>query len=214
MGEPRDRRGHRSRRAFIGGAVGALSTSLVVGCSSDCPVESPPPEEASAILAAPKTDGDLMPMLDRERLEDIRLDTVRSLGSAGDADYWVAVSEDDEICLITGFIEAESSITATSCSTLSRFFETGLAGGARGLAADGEVVSEAYLLPDDVNAEPLSEHVGEYLVPVEAPEGITAERATLQEEVNFFSLRPGARGVPPVELDRTCGGPFTFSTLM
>lgn len=73
--------------------------------------------------------------------------------------------------------------------------------------------SEAYLLPDDVDAAPLEAHLADYLLPVEPPMGLTPERAALQADVDFFSVKRGAYKAPKIKLDRESGGSYTFRTL-
>jgi len=92
------------------------------------------------------------------------------MGSAGEAEYWVALKENGALCLITTFLAAESESVGMTCGAEDGSLGTGLSTKAVDSSQwDEGVRSEASLLPDDVDAAPLNDHLVEYLLPLEAP---------------------------------------------
>lgn len=202
----------RRRRLGTVIAVGMVPAFFLIGCSK----EEPPtePQNAVEVMEAPQEEADRLPEL-KDGTEGIRLETVRSLGSSGEANFWVTLNDDENVCLLVTFREDEYTLSS-SCGELDIFLRDGLAMKTIMPAnKDGEEQrrAEVYLLPDDVNAEPLDDYLADHRVPVESPEGLSEERSALQKDVNIFSLGAGAYELQPLELDRTFGEPFTFRPL-
>lgn len=186
----------------------------VVGCSGDEPESPPASEGVFRLMDAPQEDADIFPSSGPDLIEEMDPTTTRSLGTAGDADYWVARRKDDQLCFLTTFLAYNSEMLTASCADDDDFLNNGLSSLTKTLSEEDEPLrSEAYLLPDDVDAEPLNDRLAEYLVPLQAPEGLTADRSILQEEVNFIPVGPGTSGLPDIDLDRASGEPYTFRTL-
>jgi len=191
-----------------------LLVLLVVGCSGDGPESPPASTDVFRLMDAPQEDADVFRFARPEPMQDLLPDTTRSLGSAGEAEYWVALKENGALCLITTFLAVESEFVGMTCGDEDGSLGTGLSTKTVGSSQPDDIVrSEAYLLPDDVDATPLNDHLAKYLLPLEAPKGLTDERAALQEDINFFAIGPGAYKLPEIELKRTSGETFTFRTL-
>ncbi len=186
----------------------------LVGCTGDEPEPSPSSAGEFKLMDAPQEDADVFPSSGPDLMEGMDPATTRSLGTAGDADYWVARNKDDELCFLTTFLASNSEMLMATCADEDGFLYNGLSSLTKThVEEEGRLRSEAYLLPDDVDAEPLNDRLAEYLVPLEAPEGLTADRSIMQEEINFFPVGPGTHGLPNIELDRSSGEPYTFRTL-
>lgn len=117
---------------------------------------TPKPEQLVPALGLPQGAADVLPR-DIRSTHDGGLDpaTSRLLGQSRYGKHWVALNDDNDICLITrltpdvsGQAESKAAVTGSSCTPAEAFRQRGLY-----LGVGGEAVhaTDAYLLPADVD---------------------------------------------------------------
>ncbi len=198
-------------RILMVGSV--LAAALVLmGCSSadDQGMGSAETAEFIALLGQPQEAWDRLPH--QTFAEVVEPDSARSLGSNDVADYWVGATKDSDVCSMISLRDDTDNSVAV-CNSGDEFLENGLSVSVSGGSGEDAVSADAYLLPTDVEATPLREHLADYLQPVDEPQGMTEDRAELVGEMNLIPVRPGTQTTTTLELKRADGGTFTFVPL-
>lgn len=192
-----------SKKVWWGlGAAGALMSLSIANpalAAGDSLVDV---EEMLPVLGQPPTANDRLPEgIDPGELGDIRQSTVRSLGSDGTAEYWVARAGSSNLCLILN-IPGGAEVSASACGPITSFYRTGIALGAGESPDRPERSVVAYLLPSDVEMAKLTP-----LLP-------SIESSTYNARSNMLSMPwHGETMLPEVELPRSNGEIFNFVPL-
>ncbi|MDX2378087.1 hypothetical protein M4I32_14945 [Microbacterium sp. LRZ72] len=159
-----------------------------------------PADEIVPELASQQDSSDVLPdYLNREDSGDIVEESVRSAGSDERADYWVARTRDDEICLVVR-VRGDQEIVSSSCGTPANIYERGAASGTMAGGSNENAV-EAYLIPHDVDASQLE---------AELPDS----RITSTDGFTLAVRFPGTDDrFSEATIDRSGGGSFSFIPL-
>lgn len=135
-------------------AVCAAGLSLTLSAMADAPQASV--DEILPVSAVPQTEQDRAAEhldfdLDRHGLSS---ESLRWLGTDGLAEYWVAVENKRDVCLLA-YIPGDDWVAASTCTSLADFYRSGLGLGLRQDQNDPAQALEAYLLPRDIDPEQL-----------------------------------------------------------
>lgn len=128
--------------------------SLCLGFSSTAAATTADgnPLAMSSILSTDQSKEDLLPKEEGGPFADglgLVEASSRSLGSTGEAKYWLVVDQEQNLCLVTQFISDESS--SITCAPTKSFQTLGMSS----LIFSEENYSEAYLAPDGLTVETL-----------------------------------------------------------
>lgn len=189
-----------SRRVIQGavaaGAVGLFlaATALPAAASSAQPVEDVIPA-----LAVPQSAADAAP--DTVNLDALGIDAheLRSLGSDDVADYWVARSGNEDVCLIA-YVRGGNEVSSSACTSIADFYQTGLGIVTGESRSNPDRSTEAYLIPSDVDAN---------LVPQVAE----ARQGAALAGTQFVAARPGSVDFVRAEVERSDGTTFVFTPI-
>lgn len=189
-----------TRLRVIQGTVVASAACLLLAATAmpAAASSSKPVEDVIPALAAPQTAADAAPsIIDLEAL-DVEASALRSLGSDEVADYWVARSGNENVCLVA-HVRGGNEVASSACVSIADFYQSGL-GIVTGESRDTpDRATEAYLIPADVNVD-LVPHSGEARL---------SESASSQ----FVATRPGSVDFTQTKIERTDGSTFVFSPI-
>lgn len=181
--------------AVMAGAAGLLLTATAMPAAAS---SAKPVEDVIPALAAAQTTADAAPsIIDLDAL-GVDASELRSLGSDDVADYWVARSGNEDVCLVA-HVRGGNEVASSACVSIADFYQHGL-GIITGESQDTpDRATEAYLIPSDVNVD---------LVP-------NGEEARLAEATStqFVAARPGSVDFTRTEIERTDGSTFVFSPI-
>ncbi|MFT0846582.1 hypothetical protein VR010_02370 [Actinomycetaceae bacterium L2_0104] len=192
----------------IGTTVGVIGVAAIVGLSTMTSATgnegATSIDEMIPVLIRTQSAQDLPPEnLPLDSIADLQRSSLRSLGSDGIADYWVARAGTSEVCLILS-IPGEDAMSASTCTPLTSFYERGLSLSAGASVDDPSTAVEAYLLPADIQQEDLD---------------ISGTQSDLQRneaalEISLLSVVPGQSGLTPTVIERENGPDFSFDPLV
>lgn len=112
-------------------------------------------EEMVPALASKKTENDEFPgQIGKTILTDIDEESIRAVAQDERANYWIAKSGTTNICLIA-HIPGGYEVAASTCAPATTVFNQGMGLLVSEAGADERTV-EAYLLPQDVDAESIA----------------------------------------------------------
>lgn len=157
--------------------------------------------EVLPMLAMPQTAADSVPEVVRlDELGGVDETTVRSLGSDGTADYWVARAGQSGVCLVA-HIPGGNEISASTCGTIADFNRRGLAIIAGQSRSDLSTSVEAYLLPSDVDVSAI------------ASGGMVMKSSGSATHRALLTVNPQDPRLQAAEVPRQHGDPFQFTPI-
>lgn len=175
---------------FVGGSA-AISQSDGIEIAVD---------EILPISASIQTDQDrALALLDADLSEHhISVDALRSVGSDGVADYWIALEGTSKVCLL-GYIPGDKWVAASTCSTVADFYRVGIGLGI-GNSESRDV--QAYLLPGDILPEQLN-----------LPAGVSLVNTVETGGATLVSFDPTATAPSEYQVQRKNGVTFQFTPM-
>lgn len=180
-------------------AVGVIGLFLAATAMPAAASSAQPVEEVIPALAVPQTPADSAPDIVNLDALGVEASELRSLGSDDVADYWVARSGNEDVCLIA-YVRGGNEVSSSACVSIADFYQTGL-GIVTGESRDNpERATEAYLIPSDVDAA---------LVPNSAQ----ARQVTASTGTQFVAARPGSVDFTRSEIAREDGTTFVFTPI-
>lgn len=190
----------KTRRRVIQSAVAVGAAGLMFAATAmpAAATSTKPVEDVIPALAAPQTVADTAPSTINLDVLGVEAADLRSLGSDDVADYWVARSGNEDVCLIA-YIRGGNEVASSACVSIADFYRTGvgiLTGESRD---DPSRATEAYLFPADVDAGAVTQS------------GDARRSATTGSQ--FIASRPGDIDFAPTTLTRADGSAFAFSPI-
>jgi hypothetical protein len=184
------------QNAAIAGAGGLLLAATVIPAAASPSV--PVDEAIPALASPPQTEADAAPSVVNLDALGVEASELRSLGSDEVADYWVARSGTEDVCLVA-HIRGGNDVASSACVSIGDFYQSGI-GLVTGESQDApDRSTEAYLIPADVDAT-LDPHLDEAL------QAMTAE-------AQFVAVRPGSIDFTRAEIERADGSTFVFTPI-
>ncbi|MEJ5867006.1 hypothetical protein WDV85_04540 [Pseudokineococcus sp. 5B2Z-1] len=130
----------------------ALPSLALVGACSTAP---PTAEELVPVLAEPRTEADALPQIEGSDVDDgLVAASARRLGATDQAEYWVAVDDEDGVCLPQSLAPGGTNVTRACGSVvdLARY-GTWVRGANQTVSATGLLAPEGFDLDDALRDE-------------------------------------------------------------